>query len=145
MKKKIMMLGPIGHGKTTLIQSLINEDITYNKTQDIIYLGDFIDTPGEFVQHRRFNIALQVTSQDAAIIVFVLNATINSQIYAPGYAQSFNKPVIGVVSHIDVARNDDIKNAKAQLHLAGVQHIFEISPISGKGLAELRSYFKEVL
>lgn len=145
MKKKIMMLGPIGHGKTSLIQALTNQNITYNKTQDVIYSGEFIDTPGEFVQHRRFNIALQATSQDAGMIIFVLNPTIKSQIYAPGYANSFNKPVIGVISHLDTSTVDDIDNASQQLKLAGVEEIFKVSSLSGEGLSELKTYIKEVL
>ncbi|AXJ13847.1 EutP/PduV family microcompartment system protein [Streptococcus pluranimalium] len=140
--KKIMLLGPIGHGKTTLIQALTHKEITYDKTQDVIYSDNFIDTPGEFVQHRRYNVALQATSQDASLIIFLLNPRIRSQIYAPGYAASFNKPVIGVINHIDLAETEDIDRAINQLRLAGVKKIFKVSPISRVGLDELGKFLE---
>lgn len=141
---RIMMLGPIGHGKTTLIQGLTEKKLVYNKTQDVIYTDDFIDTPGEFVQHRHFNIALQVTSQDASLLIFVLNATAKEQVYSPNYAQSFNKPVIGVLTYIDIASEEELKHSRKQLELAGTEKIFEVSSVTGDGLDELRKYLSEV-
>lgn len=42
---KIMLIGPSAAGKTTLIQRLIDEEIKYDKTQAVEYIGNFIDTP----------------------------------------------------------------------------------------------------
>ena len=139
-----MMIGPVGHGKTTLIQMLENVDLEYNKTQDIIYSNSFIDTPGEFVQHRHFNNALQVTSQDAALLCFVLDARSREQIYSPGYAQSFNKPVIGVITHIDVASEEEIKNENLELVKAGSLENYYVSTLTGQGIDELKKYLSEV-
>ena len=46
---KIMLIGPSAAGKTTLIQRLIDEEIKYDKTQAVEYIGNFIDTglPGQ--------------------------------------------------------------------------------------------------
>lgn len=140
-----MMLGPVGHGKTSLIQLLQAQKAEYNKTQDIIYSGSFIDTPGEFIQHRHFYSALQVTSQDADLICFVLDARSKEQVYSPKYAQSFNKPVIGVITHIDIATDEDIENAKRELEKAGSNHNFEVSTITEQGLSEIKKYLMEVL
>lgn len=140
-----MLLGPIGHGKTTLIQRLNEETITYNKTQDVIYTGDFIDTPGEFVQHRHLNIAIQSTSQDASCLIFVLNTTVKDHIYSPGYAHSFNKPTIGVLTHIDVASEEELAFGENQLKMAGVSKVFKVSSISGEGVDELKEYLSEVM
>lgn len=41
---KIMLIGPSAAGKTTLIQRLIDEEIKYDKTQAVEYIGNFIDT-----------------------------------------------------------------------------------------------------
>ena len=49
---KIMLIGPSAAGKTTLIQRLIDEEIKYDKTQAVEYIGNFIDTPGEYMQQR---------------------------------------------------------------------------------------------
>ncbi|MGY4105697.1 EutP/PduV family microcompartment system protein [Ignavigranum ruoffiae] len=144
MNQRIMMIGPVGHGKTSLIQALETKTQEYNKTQDIIYSGKFIDTPGEFVQHRHFNNALQVTSQDASLLCFVLDARSKEQIFSPNYAQSFNKPVIGIVTHIDVATDEEIINASKELLKAGTNLIFNISTVSGDGIDELKKYLTEV-
>ena len=51
---KIMLIGPSAAGKTTLIQRLIDEEIKYDKTQAVEYIGNFIDTPGEYMQQRGY-------------------------------------------------------------------------------------------
>ena len=51
---KIMLIGASGAGKTTLIQRLQDMEIKYDKTQAIEYIGNFIDTPGEYMQNRWF-------------------------------------------------------------------------------------------
>ena len=43
---KIMFMGPIQSGKTTLIQAINGESIRYVKTQAIEFDGMAIDTPG---------------------------------------------------------------------------------------------------
>lgn len=141
MNQRIMMIGPVGHGKTSLIQALETKTQEYNKTQDIIYSGKFIDTPGEFVQHRHFNNALQVTSQDASLLCFVLDARSKEQIFSPNYAQSFNKPVIGIVTHIDVASDEEIINAENELIKAGTGKVFKISTVTGEGVQKIKSLF----
>lgn len=85
-----------------------------------------------------------MTSQDASLLLFVLNATAKEQVYSPNYAQSFNKPVIGVLTHIDMASEEELKRSRKQLELAGVEEIFEVSSVTGDGLAELREYLSEV-
>ena len=50
----IMLIGPSAAGKTTLIQRLQHEELKYDKTQAVEYVGDFIDTPGEYMQQRGY-------------------------------------------------------------------------------------------
>ena len=68
---KIMLIGPSAAGKTTLIQRLIDEEIKYDKTQAVEYIGNFIDTPGEYMQQRGYWGSLTITSHDADIIGLV--------------------------------------------------------------------------
>ena len=44
--KKLMLLGRVAAGKTTLTQALRGEEIKYYKTQYVNYLDTVIDTPG---------------------------------------------------------------------------------------------------
>ena len=68
---KIMLIGPSAAGKTTLIQRLIDEEIKYDKTQAVEYIGNFIDTPGEYMQQRGYWGSLTITSHDADIILLI--------------------------------------------------------------------------
>ena len=46
--KKIILIGRVAAGKTTLTQALRGEEIHYYKTQYVNYLDTVIDTPGEY-------------------------------------------------------------------------------------------------
>ena len=49
--KKIIFIGNIGCGKTTLSQRILGEDQIYQKTQAVELRGDsIIDTPGEYLE-----------------------------------------------------------------------------------------------
>ena len=72
---KIMLIGPSAAGKTTLIQRLIDEEIKYDKTQAVEYIGNFIDTPGEYMQQRGYWGSLTITSHDADIIGLVQDSS----------------------------------------------------------------------
>lgn len=66
--KKAMFIGPIGCGKTTLIQRLNEMEIKYNKTQTIEYYDNIIDTPGEYVEHRFMYSNLMTSAMGADVI-----------------------------------------------------------------------------
>ena len=75
--KKIMYIGSIGSGKTTLCQRILGEELRYNKTQAVEYYPQMIDTPGEFVQHRRFYNALQMMAAESEIVGLISSAIEN--------------------------------------------------------------------
>ena len=141
--RKVLILGPLKNGKTTLIQALKDEEIRYKKTQDIIYHNNFIDTPGEFMQHRNFNTALQSSSQQSSLIIFLLSATTKNPFFSPGYAYSFSKKVVGVVTHIDVAPDEAIKRASKELNEAGAKRIFKVSSVTKEGMQDLKLFLKK--
>lgn len=48
--KKIILMGRVGCGKTTLTQALRGKKIHYHKTQYINHYDVIIDTPGEYAE-----------------------------------------------------------------------------------------------
>ena len=50
--KKILLVGQVSCGKTTLCQRLNGLDIVYQKTQALDVVHRTIDTPGEYLERR---------------------------------------------------------------------------------------------
>lgn len=139
--KKIMLIGKVGCGKTSLNQALHQQDIDYKKTQAILYNDHVIDTPGEFIENRSFYSALLVTANQCDIVGMVQDAVSANSMYPPGFSSIFSRPVIGIISKIDLGGNPD--KAASFLKRAGARSIIKTSVISGEGINELREILKK--
>ncbi len=139
--KKIMLIGKVGCGKTSLNQALHQQDIDYKKTQAILYNDNVIDTPGEFVENRRFYSALLVTANQCDIVGMVQDAVSSTSMYPPGFSSIFSRPVIGIVSKIDLGGDPD--QAASFLRRAGARTIIKTSAVNGEGVEEIRKILKE--
>lgn len=139
--KKIMFVGSVGVGKTTLTQRLKGMEVSYYKTQAVQFYDTIIDTPGEFLQHRRYYNALTVTSAEADVIGLLVSATGTMQTFPEGFSSLFTKPVVGVITKTDLVTDSaSLERARAQLEAAGVVAIFEISATDESGVDALREY-----
>ncbi|KRM74535.1 EutP/PduV family microcompartment system protein [Secundilactobacillus collinoides] len=125
--KKAMFIGPIGCGKTTLIQRLNEMQIKYNKTQTIEYYDNIIDTPGEYVEHRFMYSNLMTSAMGADVIVLMQSATDLRVILPTGFSSMFSSPTIGIVTKTDIAKNADVAIVKDRLNDAGAEPIISIS------------------
>ena len=145
--QKMMVIGAVGSGKTTLCQKLHGHELIYKKTQAVEYFKQAIDTPGEFAQQRMFYSRLMVTAADVEVIVLVQSVIQTEQIFPPLVTSMFNKPVIGIVTKIDLAQSEqEIALVRKQLELAGVEKIFQLSAVTGQGIEEFEQELeKEVL
>ena len=141
--KNIIMIGTIGAGKTTLSQALLGDEIAYEKTQAVQVRGKCIlDTPGEFLERRRFQGALITTSAEAEVIVLLQDPTDQRIKYPPAFAGAFAKDVIGVITKIDLAEEKQMEDAEKKLRLAGARRIFRASAVTGDGVPELKEYLE---
>jgi ethanolamine utilization protein EutP len=52
-------------------------------------------------------------------------------------ALALRAPLLGVISKIDLATEDNLRKARASLAGAGVKEIVEISSVTGQGLDDL--------
>jgi len=103
-----------------------------------------IDTPGEYAERRSYYGSLQITSADADVIIFVKDATKYMSVFAPAFSSMFTKPVIGVVTHIDIADEKEIKDARTYLEMAGADPIFEVCGLTGEGLDQVIKYINKI-
>lgn len=121
---KVMLIGRVGCGKTTLKQRIKNEEVLYDKTQAIEFDDNIIDTPGEYLENRMYMHALLVTSNDADVIILLEDATKDNEVYSFGFAKTFTKPVIGIITKIDLVDSRAIEQAKKRLENAQVDDIY---------------------
>lgn len=136
--KKVIFIGTVGCGKTTLSQRLSGAQIVYKKTQSIEIVGTgIIDTPGEYLDRAQMRGALMISSADADVICLLQSATDEKTMFPPAYAGAFAKEVIGAVTKTDAARPEQIRQAREKLHTAGAAEICEVSGFTGTGMDKL--------
>ncbi len=136
-----MFVGRTGCGKTTLYQALHNQAIDYKKTQAIDFFEDVIDTPGEYMENVRYYRALNVTAADCDIIALVHDCTNEISIFPPEFSSMFSKPVIGIITKIDLCDDEEsIKKAERSLLDAGAKKIFKVSSVKNEGIEELKKW-----
>ncbi|MGI6686269.1 MAG: EutP/PduV family microcompartment system protein [Bacillota bacterium] len=141
MKKitRVMLVGAVGSGKTTLAKVFNNEEAgTVKKTQSLEYSACSIDTPGEFMENPSYYRALFATSLEADAVIFVQDATRNKSIFPPGFASAFSKGTVGVVTKIDHPKAD-VNKAVTFLKSLGLSGpIVVVSALKGDGIEEIR-------
>lgn len=139
--RRAMFIGPIGCGKTTLIQKLNNAEIHYNKTQTVEFYDNAIDTPGEYIEHRSMYSNLITTAMSADIIL-ILQSAIDSRIILPtGFRSIFNdKETIGIVTKTDIADENQIQLVEKRLLDTGVSKIFKVSSYTDSNIDDIIEY-----
>ena len=140
--KKIILIGRVAAGKTTLTQALNGEKIHYYKTQYINYLDSIIDTPGEYTELRQTSGALALYSYEADVVGLVLSANEPYSIFSPCITSLVNREVVGIITGIDKP-DGNVERVANWLKLAGCKKIFPVSAITGEGLKELIDFLKE--
>ena len=140
--KKMILVGRSECGKTTLRQALKGDTIQYEKTQYVNHFDVIIDTPGEYAETNTLARALALYSYEADVVALLINATEPYSLYPPNVAPVANRPVIGIVTQIDVkgARTDLAEN---WLRLAGCKTIFRVSSITGEGIPNILNHLRE--
>jgi ethanolamine utilization protein EutP len=136
---KIMFIGKIGSGKTTLCQILHDEEVKEKKTQSLEFFDYAIDTPGEYTENRMYYKALIVTSADVDTVAFIQSTEQDECIYPPGFASLFAKKIIGIVTKTDLYP-ENVTNAEDFLKLAGLEKIYRVSSKDIGSIRQLEKY-----
>lgn len=135
--KRVMLIGENGAGKSALISALTGDSIRSHKAMAVEYVGRFINTPGEFLENRRFYRALITTSAECDTLLLVQNATRNTSLFPPQFATMFNRRIIGVISDA-MAENAHPEKAERFLQSAGAAECIRVNVASGEGLEALQ-------
>lgn len=141
--KKVIFIGKSGCGKTSLCQRLQGEEVRYKKTQSIDLYVDSIDTPGEYLENRAYYSALITTAAEANIIALVQECGDTISKMPPGFAGTFGRDVIGIVTKIDKENcENSMMIIEEQLRSAGVTRIFKVSAYTGEGIDEVKRFIE---
>lgn len=137
MKNKILLIGGVGAGKTTLRQRLLSEAIVYRKTQALNFKGIFIDCPGEYIQIPTYYRVLIDASHRVKEVWALQDAAAKRSPYPPNFARVFKNIVVGIVTKQD--REDaNIELAQKYLNQAGFgDPVYSISAREGLGMESL--------
>lgn len=135
--QKIMLVGEWHAGKSTLVRVLSGADYAPRKVLALDYFHNFVNTPSEFLENRRFYRALITASAECGTLLFLQDAVRRSCLLPPGFASMFNRRVLGIVTKIDLPEAN-VERARLFLRNAGVRDILAVSAVQGTGLAELR-------
>lgn len=140
--RKIILIGRVAAGKTTLTQALNGEKIHYYKTQYINYLDSIIDTPGEYTELRQTSGALALYAYEADVVGLVLSANEPYSIFSPCITSLVNREVVGIITGIDKPDANPERVAR-WLRLAGCKKIFPVSAYTGEGIEALLDFLAE--
>ena len=140
--KRLMLIGRVAAGKTTLTQALLGEEIKYYKTQYIHYMDAIIDTPGEYTELRQTGAALALYAYEADVVGLVLSANEPYSIYSPCITNLVNRDVVGIVTGIDKP-DANPERVERWLKLAGCKRIFPVSAYTGEGLDALIEFLAD--
>jgi ethanolamine utilization protein EutP len=135
--KKILLIGSVGCGKTSLMQRLHHREQHYEKTQTLGWENDVYDTPGEYMELWYFRNALWVASNEVDLVCLLHAADVDFTRTPPAFHTLFTKPVIGIVTKIDLVGEPEIERAKSFLRLSGAERIFCVSNKTGEGFEAL--------
>ncbi|KRK77140.1 hypothetical protein FD30_GL000501 [Levilactobacillus namurensis DSM 19117] len=87
---------------------------------------------------------IATTAMDADVVVLLQSATDQRLIFPEAFSTMFGRPVVGVVTKIDLVTTlDQLKWAEKQLKEAGAQRIFEVSALKGLQLDEFQAYLEK--
>ena len=140
--RKLILMGRVAAGKTTLTQALRGEQLHYCKTQYINYTDTIIDTPGEYTEIARLGAALALYAYEADVVGLVIGADEPFCVFPPNCTCMVNREVIGIIAGVDRPRAN-VEQATRWLRLCGCERIFPVSSYTGEGLDAIIAFLSE--
>lgn len=141
-KKRVMVIGPTGCGKTTLVNALNDQDGPIRKTQNIIYKDKTMDVPGAYIENAWMYKHLIAAAQDASHVLIIIDQSKCDDVYSPGFAKVFRCPVIGVIAKCDLAAENEELAIQKLKKLGIAEPYFKISVSDRTGIEALKEYLE---
>lgn len=132
IKKRIMVIGSSGSGKTTIVNALNDYNGPLRRTPDLIYGKNTIDVPGAYIENPwMYKHIIALAQNSASCIVILVDQSNCTEVYPHGFAKSFRCPVIGVVTKCDLMPENKEKCLGQLKDIGVVEPYFHISVKTG--------------
>ncbi|MFJ7406539.1 MULTISPECIES: EutP/PduV family microcompartment system protein [unclassified Lysinibacillus] len=106
MKNRVMIIGGVQAGKSTLMNALLGKDRTANKTQALVFDDWIVDTPGEYIENPMYYRNIMATSLEVTHVIYLQDATSARSVFPPQFSLGIPKIQIGVITKIDAPLAD---------------------------------------
>ena len=143
-KKRIMVVGPKGCGKTTLVNAINDYDGPLRRTQDTIYGPNTIDVPSAYIDNAWMYKHMIALAQDAWCMLALVDQSRCAEVYSHGFARAFRCPVIGIISKSDLAPENETVCIRQLKMIGAAEPYFKVSVPNGTGIEELKRYLSEL-
>lgn len=97
-KKRIMIIGPGGSGKTLLAHAINGFTGPVRRTQNMVYGEKTLDVPGVYLESPWMHKHIIAAAQDASHVLMLVDQSSCRESYPPGFAKAFRVPVTGVIT-----------------------------------------------
>lgn len=114
MKNRVMIIGGVQAGKSTLMNALLGKDRQAIKTQALVFDDWIVDTPGEYIENPMYYRNIMATSLEVTHVIYLQDATSSRSVFPPQFSLGIPKIQIGVITKID-APLADVERATALL------------------------------
>ncbi|MFJ7667129.1 EutP/PduV family microcompartment system protein [Lysinibacillus sp. NPDC097195] len=106
MKNRVMIIGGVQAGKSTLMNVLLGKDRKANKTQALVFDDWIVDTPGEYIENPMYYRNIMATSLEVTHVIYLQDATSSRSVFPPQFSLGIPKIQIGVITKIDAPLAD---------------------------------------
>ncbi len=138
--KRVLIIGARKSGKTSITKWLNNGEV--KQVQNIQYSKMAIDTPGAYLESPWMHSHLISSQMDAYCVLMLVNQKDKRFVYPPKFANSFNVPVIGVITNSD-KNLENRESCIKQLELIGIKEPYYFITENVESFNDLREVILE--
>ena len=138
MMNRVMLIGSIGAGKSTLTNALLGKKVEAIKTQSLVYHDWIVDTPGEYTENPLFYKNIMATALEVTHVFYIQDATGDKMVFPPGFSSGIPKLSVGVVTKADHPDADIERTIQKLRQAVTYGPIVVTSAVTGKGIQTLR-------